>query len=187
LNVYNEAGYSEGVKSFSIGQSERFSENSHQVMSVSNIFSSLSISNDMHTGNKKIAVDIGRIHDQIKTLCGELIDKPLAHLFADVLDDHTITAWVGVNDIVALSMMNFLNSCHISVPEAISIIGFDDSQEAFLHRITSYNFNIHALISAMLQYVFSPGAGVKASQELSSIEIDGFITIRESVKNLVNS
>ncbi len=66
------------------------------------------------------------------------------------------TAWVGENDTACLACLDYLRLNGLAAPEHVSVVGFDDSFEAFLSRLTSYNFNGAAYMRAMLSHVLNP-------------------------------
>ncbi|MBD3240739.1 MAG: GntR family transcriptional regulator [Chitinivibrionales bacterium] len=92
------------------------------------------------------------------------------------LDATAIIAW---NDRAAQICMQLLGERGICVPEDLSLISFDDSTEASLGGITSYNFNDSKVLFGMLDWVVWPdrrkAGGIAAPPQ-------GFVTERGSVK-----
>ncbi|MBD3240754.1 MAG: GntR family transcriptional regulator [Chitinivibrionales bacterium] len=88
------------------------------------------------------------------------------------------TALVAFNDDVALVCLKLLRERRIRVPEDISLISFDDTAEASLVGITSYNFNESQVLLSMLDWVLWPrqqkGAGIAAPPQ-------GFLSDRGTV------
>jgi DNA-binding LacI/PurR family transcriptional regulator len=113
---------------------------------------------------------------QIKTL--EIMRPYLLSLFEKALSDHTISAWMCVNDYVALEALAFLKQKGVRVPQEISLIGFDDTIEAFKNNLTSYNFNLPAVVSRMLAYIIRPG--IQGFKSRISVEVEGVIIERGS-------
>jgi DNA-binding LacI/PurR family transcriptional regulator len=74
-------------------------------------------------------------------------------MFEAALQDSSITAWVAVNDVTASMALDFLRLRGLSVPADLSLISFDDSPRALAANITSYNFNVYAIGTAMLGFV----------------------------------
>lgn len=103
----------------------------------------------------------------------ELLEKALAARRA--------TVWIGASDEVALHCLEFLHSRSIHVPGDISVVGFDDTLEAYAARLTSYNFNVPAVLDAMLEHVLRPTTGALSREKLPVSEIEGFVVERESV------
>ncbi|MBD3321582.1 MAG: hypothetical protein GF350_10860 [Chitinivibrionales bacterium] len=74
--------------------------------------------------------------------------------------------------------MDFLNRKKIAVPGRISLIGFDDTAEALQHHLTSYNFNVEALMRLMLNYIVNTRSVPKKKHP---VEVDGMIVERATV------
>jgi DNA-binding LacI/PurR family transcriptional regulator len=64
----------------------------------------------------------------------------------------------------------------VQVPDDISVIGFDDSQDAFSGNLSSYNFDFEQAAYRMLNFVLNP----KDSQEPKKrvVEVDGMVIAR---------
>jgi DNA-binding GntR family transcriptional regulator len=95
--------------------------------------------------------------------------------------DHA-TAWVGVNDWAALVAMDWLRRRSANTGRRTALLGFDDTFEAFSHGLTSYNFNMPALVQAMLGHVLEPPAG---RGQAPPVEIPGVIVARQSTARRV--
>lgn len=80
-------------------------------------------------------------------------------------------------DSVAVQCFNYLMHKRIPVPGKISIIGFDDSLEAFLSRITSFNFNGAAVVDSMVEYLVRIRQGTTKNIHIPE-KTQGFITVR---------
>jgi DNA-binding LacI/PurR family transcriptional regulator len=103
---------------------------------------------------------------------------PLARLAA--AKPH-ITAWVGANDTVALECLEFVKRQSGNDGNGTAVVGFDDTLEAFLARMTSYNFGYSAAVRAMLGHVLHPPVRPPRSQRIGpAVEISGYITGRAS-------
>ncbi|MBD3242737.1 MAG: GntR family transcriptional regulator, partial [Chitinivibrionales bacterium] len=66
------------------------------------------------------------------------------------------TAWVAESDYVALRALQFLADRGMQVPRDLSVIGFDDIEIAFHNGLTTYNFNIEAIMQAMVEHILRP-------------------------------
>jgi DNA-binding LacI/PurR family transcriptional regulator/DNA-binding GntR family transcriptional regulator len=98
--------------------------------------------------------------------------------------DSGITAWVGVNDTVALGCLAFHKQSEGKVRPDTAVVGFDDTLEAFLARMTSYNLGYSTAARAMLGHVLHPPVGPSRSQRIGpAVEISGYITVRASTRN----
>jgi DNA-binding transcriptional regulator YhcF (GntR family) len=104
----------------------------------------------------------------------------LAPLFDKALADPEITAWVAFNDEYAVRALEHLYYRKRSVPQDISVIGFDDTSAASFHKLTSYNFNSSAVTHAMLAYILSPRASRWRRDTSEPVEIPGIITVRST-------
>lgn len=90
------------------------------------------------------------------------------------------TAWVLINDQCAIEAVDYCASRGRNVPRDISIVSFDNSTEATLEGITSYNFNTGAYMHAMMNHLFNPTYLPWNPRTDPPIEIDGFVTVRGS-------
>jgi hypothetical protein len=100
----------------------------------------------------------------------------LQGLFQQALSLSHVTAWVGVNDAVAVAALGFLRERGVPVPQRISVVGFDDTAAALDAGLTSYHFNPAALQSLIMNYVTWP----RRSGTRFPHEADGFIVERSS-------
>lgn len=126
--------------------------------------------------------ELGGAFNQHRQLLRETVNRQLTHavldeLFDRALSDVSITAWVAANDATALRCLSFLREQGRKVPRDISVIGFDDSAEAFAWGLASYDFNVPALVQGMLSHVLHPYRrfGGRAP------EIEGSVVVRETL------
>ncbi len=89
------------------------------------------------------------------------------------------TACVGANDVVALSAMHCLRKGGLRVPEDVAIVGFDDDKFAAGNDLTSYNFNMSGIATAMLRYVLNPEKAPQVGMD-GAVECTGLIIERGS-------
>lgn len=87
------------------------------------------------------------------------------------------TALVCANDSAALAALDILRARGVSVPEEISVVGFDDTLEAHQVRLTSYNFGALQAARALVNHVLSPRT---RRQRQERVEVDGFVVKRAS-------
>jgi hypothetical protein len=98
-------------------------------------------------------------------------------LFAEAARDPSITVWFCANDGIAAMALDWCEQRRVRVPHGLSIISFDDSPIALGRRITSYNFNVAAIASAMLGHVLGrPETSLTRGKQF--VEIDGFVVER---------
>jgi len=105
----------------------------------------------------------------------------LGPAFEEALADSTATAWVTANDVVALAALDYLGDHGITVPRDLSLASFDDSYQAFANDLTSYNFGLHALAEALLDYAVR-GHGSSTRQAAVPAEAPGTVMVRQSTQ-----
>jgi len=106
-----------------------------------------------------------------------LLRRKLAPLFAQALASGA-TAWVGCNDETALEALVYLRGRSLRVPQDVSVAGFDDSPEAFVHKLTSCSFNTVAAIRPMLDFVLAPRTRGAGRAGTAAVVIDGHVSER---------
>jgi DNA-binding transcriptional regulator YhcF (GntR family) len=90
-------------------------------------------------------------------------------------EEKECTAWVCANDPIALMALDFLKSQKTN----ISVIGFDDTFGAFRAGLTSYNFNVNALVNSMLSYLVNPSSH-SVIRNAKIFEVEGMLVERSS-------
>jgi DNA-binding LacI/PurR family transcriptional regulator len=100
--------------------------------------------------------------------------------FDKALENREITAWIAANDSVAVCALDYLRARDACIPGDLSIISFDDTIWAFTRQFTSYNFNVDAVVAAMIRHI-EDGAGRRGKAERRFVEIDGYIVERSTV------
>ncbi len=108
----------------------------------------------------------------------------VAPLLDQTLHEPGLTAWVAANDYVAVQCLRFLQQHRVDVPAELSVVGFDDTLDAFLWKLTSYNHNFEAVIHAMLAHVLDPRLAPAPTETVEPVELAGFIDERETVAEL---
>jgi DNA-binding LacI/PurR family transcriptional regulator len=104
--------------------------------------------------------------------------KELDPLLEQALSHKEISAWIASSDSTAMLCLDFLRRKNIEVPHRISVIGMDDGINAFLLRMSSYNFNGAAALEAMVEHIIAPLVYRPAGHCGGVIAFDGFITPR---------
>jgi len=105
--------------------------------------------------------------------------REMESVYEQAIQDSTISAWVGANDLFAYFGYFFLHKKNIPVPESISVVGFDNSFESQVYGITSYDFNATTALHAILQFLFTPTV-VRLRERVRHVEIPGIIIERNS-------
>jgi DNA-binding GntR family transcriptional regulator len=114
-------------------------------------------------------------------LWGFELDRMMKPLYDSAIHDRQITAWVAINDFVALSALKYLHANNVRVPQDISLIGFDDNIESLAAGLSSYNFNIPAAVTATLDHIM--GGRMTRSQSIDKpVEIPGVIMERTTTR-----
>lgn len=98
----------------------------------------------------------------------------------NALDKGDSTAWVCYNDELAVDCLDLLARRSTDVPLELSVVGFDDSDEASMRGLTSYNFNGAAYVHAMLEYLQSPSRHATYRRDSDIMRFDGFVTPRRT-------
>jgi DNA-binding GntR family transcriptional regulator/DNA-binding LacI/PurR family transcriptional regulator len=120
------------------------------------------------------------MHLEMEREIAACIEPFVARQFETALKDPQITAWVCYDDRIALFALDYLNYFKIPVPEKISLIGLDDTLEGLRRNLSSYNFNVHAVVNAMLDHVLRPPSPKRARPN-EVVEIGGMVMDRTTV------
>lgn len=107
------------------------------------------------------------------------IARTLEPLMQRLLQNERVTAWVGIHDEFALDALSFLRHRGVSVPAHISVIGFDDTLEAFGSGLASYGFNEPAIVDAALDQLMGYGMGRQRRAEV--VTVPGVLTARRTL------
>ncbi|MBD3240661.1 MAG: GntR family transcriptional regulator [Chitinivibrionales bacterium] len=125
----------------------------------------------------------GRGKAALNTVGDSLRRRATAHacesLFERMHAHHDATVWVGVTDEIALDAHEYLRSRGIAVPSGVSIVGFDDSLEAFGHGLASYNFNVPAIVDAVVDQL--TGHRVTSRSRAEVVAVPGELSSRATL------
>jgi DNA-binding LacI/PurR family transcriptional regulator len=97
--------------------------------------------------------------------------------FERILHTHPATAWVAFNDDLALIALDYLREAGVRLPRDLSLVGFDDTLEGFGEGLTSYSFNVAAIVNEMLEHVLAPG---RTRPRDGSVEMAGMVVERQT-------
>ena len=116
-----------------------------------------------------------------RSFTSEVVAGRLRPLFERALAAQpAATAWVGANDTVALAAARFLRQAGRRVPGDVTVVGFDNTLEALREGLASYDFNLPALASALLDHVL--GWRTRPGRDRGPVvEIPGTLVERESL------
>jgi DNA-binding transcriptional regulator YhcF (GntR family) len=104
-----------------------------------------------------------------------LIDKTLSQSRA--------TAWILANDTIARWTLDYLHDKGVSVPRDISVVGFDNTTEAFRTGLTSYDFNMSAMAHQALDFLQGRNAYIRRAS-LRPITVKGTVIPRTSTRRI---
>lgn len=153
IDVYGKQGASFKVHPFtsSFAESEwDFTEEVQRREDLDAILQTDRITNELPSYLKERAEQFR--NEGIKLLRDSLIMRDIEVHLLRILNTHQITAIVGANDLCALLSLDYLKGNGIGVPSQVSLAGFDDSFEGLVNGLTSYSFNTHSLVRAMINY-----------------------------------
>ncbi|MBD3239170.1 MAG: GntR family transcriptional regulator [Chitinivibrionales bacterium] len=180
IATYRACGLADGVRAFVLdhaGQSEFLAalaqrlHQTHQPLHLAGLSSEhlpLSYTSDRTRTEIEHVIE----HEAMGAAMTDLLGHAVGH--------DNITAWVVASDSIALLCLDYLRHRGIPVPSRLSIVGFDDGIDAFLHRITTYNFNGSAAIRAMLAHILDfPRTG--RERQPAVVTFDGFVAERSTV------
>jgi len=140
------------------------------------------------TGRFRLTLDPGRattagppLRDPaFRSFVADAIAGRLRPLFERALAETRATAWVGVNDVVALAAARFLRDAGRRVPRDVALVGFDNTLDALRCGLASYDFNLPALAEALVEHVV--GWQTRAGRDRAPVvEIPGSLLERESL------
>jgi DNA-binding LacI/PurR family transcriptional regulator len=111
-------------------------------------------------------------------LRNEKVFRIATDLFGQALLRGTATAWIAVNDVIAVLARDFLLSNEIKVPAEISVVGLDDTNLSFQHDLTGYNFAFSSMAKLVISFILNPTHRYFAGR--SVVEFEGLIIERGS-------
>lgn len=95
---------------------------------------------------------------------------PLLHRALKLTVREQVTAWIAENDELALAALEHLRMARTIIPRQLSVAGFDDSEEAHMRGLTSYNFNGSAYVNAMVRTVLGSASAKRRAHAPVSFE-----------------
>lgn len=100
----------------------------------------------------------------------------LEGLFASVLEDRSLTAWVGANDDIALLAGHWLAQRGVRIGRDLSLAGFDNSTRAQASGLTTVSFLEEDLAAGMIAFLLDPGRW----HSNGSVVLEGSLVARTS-------
>jgi DNA-binding LacI/PurR family transcriptional regulator len=157
--VYASAGYEKGVSAFTIDNFALPEDYQREMIESHNLSPFLNQCDMIEKSFFSLPeTSFGSLRERaVKYLLPSEIRSRLTPMFDRISADPTITAWVGCNDTVAIAALHYLNvTKKTPVPESISIVGFDNTLEAFNNNVTSFDFNIPTTVRSMIDFILNP-------------------------------
>lgn len=127
---------------------------------------------------KHVLKSLGKYVDNAMT--NYAFSRTVFPLFEQAKTCSDVTAWVTASDDVAFAALDYLQKSGISVPDQCSVIGFDNSLEASVQGLTSYDFNSQAALHELLNHLFYPHATRRGTKGATVEETEGFVLPRET-------
>jgi DNA-binding LacI/PurR family transcriptional regulator len=112
-----------------------------------------------------------------QTALNAVTANTMREVFASALQETRITAWVCVNDRLAIAAREFLNRSNIAVPDRLSLVGFDNHSLGQVMGLTTYDFRYQTLGAIAVECIARPLA-VKSKN--NTIVLEGTLLPRRS-------
>jgi len=122
----------------------------------------------------RLAVTLAQSHAQA------VVETSTVSSMQPLLESKEITAWVGANDAIAALALEHIVGQGRRVPHDISVVGFDATEAASHMDLTTYNFNLPAIVEAAVEHVLNPPSRNRHGSHVCTREIGGFVIPRNS-------
>jgi DNA-binding LacI/PurR family transcriptional regulator/DNA-binding FadR family transcriptional regulator len=182
-NAFAEAGLPGGVHSFSISMYTDLNAIEDRAIRTSVRMVGLAWGQSRRRASAgAVSLPAGGTSDaMLQFVRSETMQRHLVRMLQDATRDPAVTALVCFNDWLALECLNCLKSSGVAqVPEAVSLLGFDDSLEAFSHGLTSLNFNAAAYMRASVGFILDPTNDLYRTTSGQPMEFDGVVVARKT-------
>ncbi|MBD3421840.1 MAG: GntR family transcriptional regulator [Chitinivibrionales bacterium] len=181
-SLFDIPGSGRSVRSFVLDNPPKifdfYSEDAHKLCSVTSLNNAFEQwKENVPAAFSRAAAPFFSFTLPFRLLSRAALEQEMEKLFDRALEQKEITAWVCSNDIIALMALDYLERKDITVPQEISVLGFDDSEQAYTRRLTSYNFNVDILIYRIINSILNPRVFPKSHK---AVEIDGMIMERDT-------
>lgn len=111
--------------------------------------------------------DVARHNYEMRTRLHPIVRRAMQEDHPDV--------FVGLNDTIAVAVLDILYVLGVDVPGECAVVGFDDTSLAFAAHVSSFNFNWHAFAREILRF------GYTCPEHLSKpvpLMVDGYVVDR---------
>ena len=186
--VFAQAGMADGLLRMAPGNAESFEHivAHHQAMpGFARIGAELERFSQTITPSAQACADTFDTFYRDTMLLRRAIQRELFPVLDRAILDRSISALVGVNDWTALIAMVHARERGVRVPEELALLGFDDTFEAFAHGLSSYDYNMPALVQAMLEHILSTPQ--RRLEALPPLEVPGVLRLRRSTGHSVQA
>ncbi|MBD3240938.1 MAG: GntR family transcriptional regulator [Chitinivibrionales bacterium] len=128
--------------------------------------------------SRRAVQDVALALGQVEIL--RRVERALTDRFERELRRGRATAWVAYNDSIALAILEFLRRRGVAVPGRVSVIGFDNGQQALARDLTSFDFGCVMYANAMLGFIRNPSSRHFQGRHTVPVAYDGFLVERGS-------
>lgn len=111
-------------------------------------------------------------HGIFITIMGDVLEPVFEKAYAD----RRISAWVCADDRIALLAQSFLLKKKAAIPQEVSVIGFENTEEAIFAELSSYEFDVAGVAQAMIAFFLNPE--FFKQHKAGALNCDGFIVPR---------
>jgi len=123
--------------------------------------------------------------DISRSLVGELLlQEAIGRLLPSRDDVLRFTAWVGLNDPLAVALRRHFTVLGLRVPGDISLVGFDNSLESTSYRFTSHDPGTEEVARALVAHVLGPAARQPVRRAVELTETVGHVAERGTVATI---
>jgi DNA-binding LacI/PurR family transcriptional regulator len=184
IQAFENAGFSDAVQIYTLDAYEniwsfqhvpdsRFARNKGHFRTLYSGLSGLIRSSDLFLKKKFIMAnsEMNQLEAYIKMRNG------VSPLVERAILDSPVTAFACANDAIAMMALCNLKKHGKRVPQDISVVGFDDTLDAYHERLSSFNFNMQSTAARMFAHIVMPNA---RSRMQRSVEIPGYMVERSS-------
>jgi DNA-binding LacI/PurR family transcriptional regulator/DNA-binding GntR family transcriptional regulator len=173
--AYGNAGYPDGVSVFDCGIKEPTLTEAERLAYLGQRFEDLARKGTRQDVDFSVTAKLAMIDHLSSTTYEELLRGRIESVFSKARGQKLVTAWVGMNDVVATICLSLLREKGVNAPGEISVMGFDDSLDAGYHGLTSYSFNGPAAMHAMVEHLVRPNSPRAARSGANPTLISGFV------------
>jgi DNA-binding transcriptional regulator YhcF (GntR family) len=106
------------------------------------------------------------------------VSKDMITLFEQVLRARDCTAWVTLFDMLGLLALSWLRQENVRLPRELSLVSFDNISESFSAGLSSFDFEVGAVVHAAVAFVVD--GGPRQGRPSLPVEPFGYVSARGS-------